>query len=76
MADATSLPHVITNELRGAVLGVDTTGPESRESVYSEDNRGFHLSSFGFLYGDSGMKLRSLVFLCFGANTTSCLSLF
>ena len=27
-------------------------------------SRGFHWSSSGFWYGDSGMKLRSLVFLC------------
>ena len=30
----------------------------------SEDGRGLYLASSGFWYGDSGMKLRSLVFLC------------
>ena len=42
MADGMALPRVITNDyivdkrtlsLRGKVLGADTTGPRSRESV-------------------------------------------
>ena len=37
----------------------------------SEDSLGLYLSSSGLWYGDSGMTLRSLVFLCFGANTTT-----
>ena len=41
----------------------------------SKDNRGFYLSSFRFWYGDSGIMLRSLVFLCFGAISTTYLSL-
>ena len=55
---------------------IDCRGSDVRcERFRSEDNRGFQVSSSGFWYGYSGMKLRLLVFLSYGANTTTYLSL-
>ena len=57
---------------------IDCWGSDVRCERYLDlkKNRGFYLSSSEFWYGDSGMKLRSFVFLSSRANTTTYLSLF